>query len=229
MKEDGKLAVVFSGGLDSTVLLHEVHKLGKVGAVVTVDYGQRHVCEVLAADAVLHAMHLQDLHVVAELPNLGAAIGRSSSQCNHRLPVPHGHYQDETMRTTVVPNRNMILLAIALGVAIDRGCIGVAYGAHAGDHAIYPDCRLEFVGAMKLAANLCHYEPLYLEAPYGRFKKWEIVKRGADLGVPFHLTWSCYEGAARPIEKHCGRCGACVERREAFLDAGVADPTEYLA
>jgi 7-cyano-7-deazaguanine synthase len=129
------------------------------------------------------------------------------------------------MRVTVVPNRNMILLAVAIGHAIASGADAVAYGAHAGDHAVYPDCRPAFAEAMAEAAGLCHYDPgVTLLRPFIDRTKADIVRLGAALGVPFALTWSCYEGGVR----HCGRCGTCVERREAFTLAGVPDPTEYL-
>ena len=127
------------------------------------------------------------------------------------------------MKATVVPNRNMIMLAVAGGWAIANKADRLAYGAHTGDHAIYPDCRPEFVRTMREALRLADWHQLELITPFVGLSKAEIVKRGAELGVDFASTWSCYEGG----EIHCGACGTCFERREAFEQAGVADPTEY--
>jgi 7-cyano-7-deazaguanine synthase len=128
------------------------------------------------------------------------------------------------MRNTVVPNRNMVLLALAAARAISEDCSAVAYGAHAGDHAIYPDCRGEFVRAMQHAMDHCHYGRFGLAVPFMLWSKGMIAHRGWRLGVPFHLTWTCYEGG----EVHCGRCGACVERREALAEIPGGDPTPYV-
>ena len=128
------------------------------------------------------------------------------------------------MKSTVVPNRNMIMLSLAAARAIAVGADGVAYAAHSGDHAIYPDCRPEFADAVAAALRICHYTPIELERPFVDMTKADIVRLGAELGVDFSKTWSCYKGG----EKHCGKCGTCVERREAFRLAGVPDPTEYM-
>lgn len=127
------------------------------------------------------------------------------------------------MKVTVVPNRNMIMLSVAAGWAISQGFDQVAFGAHSGDHAIYPDCREEFAEAVDRAMSLADWHRVRLVRPFVRMTKADIVKRGADLHVPFQSTWSCYKGAAQ----QCGRCGTCVERREAFYLAGVVDPTDY--
>jgi 7-cyano-7-deazaguanine synthase len=137
--------------------------------------------------------------------------------------VPDGHYEDDSMRQTVVPNRNMIMMSVAAAHAISCGADAVAYAAHAGDHAIYPDCREVFVRACAAALAVCHYTDIRLLTPFLRMSKRDIVRRGVDASVPFGLTWSCYKGG----ERHCGKCGTCTERREAFLLAGVPDPTEY--
>ena len=138
-------------------------------------------------------------------------------------PTPDGHYTDESMKATVVPNRNMLFLAVAASWAIAQGAAAVAYAAHAGDHAIYPDCRPEFVRAMSAALGLADWRQLELATPFINWDKGQIVRRGAELGVPFEKTWSCYRGGTA----HCGTCGTCVERREAFSQAGIADPTIY--
>lgn len=127
------------------------------------------------------------------------------------------------MKKTVVPNRNMILLAVAIAKAVSVGARFVAYGAHAGDHAIYPDCRPEFVEAMKTAAGLADWTKVEILAPFIKSTKADIAKTGARLGVPFEMTWSCYKGG----EIHCGKCGTCTERREAFQLAKIDDPTKY--
>jgi 7-cyano-7-deazaguanine synthase len=148
---------------------------------------------------------------------------RNSSQTDDDIAVPHGHYTDESMKVTVVPNRNMVLLSVAIAEAISTGCENVAIAAHIGDHTIYPDCRAMFLLAMRDAARECHFEPIEILAPFIACTKAEIVHDGAELKVPFELTWSCYEGKAF----HCGECGTCVERKEAFQIAGVTDPTVY--
>jgi 7-cyano-7-deazaguanine synthase len=148
---------------------------------------------------------------------------KGGSQTDSRVPVPEGHYTDPSMRATVSPNRNMILLSLAGAVAISHGCSTLAYAAHAGDHPIYPDCHPLFFDAMTEAFRLCHYEPLQFEAPFIHLTKAEIVAKGHKLGVPFELTWSCYKGE----DLHCGKCGTCYQRKEAFQIAGVEDATPY--
>jgi 7-cyano-7-deazaguanine synthase len=184
-----------------------------------IDYGQRHRRELAAAEDICRLAgvghHLADLSAIAPLIGESALTGD--------IEVPEGHYADETMKQTIVPNRNMIMLAVAIGWAVNLKFDAVAYGAHAGDHPIYPDCRPEFTEAMRQAASLCDWHPVSLLTPFIEKTKGQIVRIGADLGVPFERTWSCYKGG----QVHCGRCGTCVERREAFATAGVADPTVY--
>jgi 7-cyano-7-deazaguanine synthase len=137
--------------------------------------------------------------------------------------IPEGHYEDATMRQTVVPFRNGIMLAVAAGFAESAEAEGLVIAAHAGDHAVYPDCREDFMQAMGDAIRLGTYAEIALLRPFIDLRKEEIAARGAALGVNFAKTWSCYKGG----EIHCGKCGTCVERREAFLLAGIEDPTEY--
>ena len=143
--------------------------------------------------------------------------------------MPDGHYTDKSMRATVVPNRNALMLDVAVAVAASTGCAGVAFGAHGGDHAIYPDCRPEFIAAFESAAKLANAgfvaDGFRVWAPFLELSKSDIVRLGAGYGVPFDRTWSCYRGG----ELHCGSCGTCTERREAFTVAGVPDPTAYEA
>jgi len=213
--------VTLSGGLDSTVLLYEQHARGTLAGAVSVHYGQRHARELDAARVACRALDVP--HDVVNLSDLAATVFRGSSQTEASIAVPHGHYADASMRVTVVPNRNMVLLAVATAAAITRGASAVAYAAHAGDHAVYPDCRPEFADAMAGAMALADYYPIRLLRPFVHISKADIVRLGHSLGVPMEATWSCYEGR----DLHCGRCGTCVERREAFAVAGVADLTPY--
>lgn len=215
-----KTVVLFSGGLDSTALLAILKDQRRDLVALSFDYGQRHRRELDAARAV--AERLSVTHRILDLRNL-ASLLQGSALTSESVPVPHGHYEEQSMQATVVPNRNMIFLSLAFAESIQVGAERVAYGAHAGDHAIYPDCRAEFVRAMQEAARLCHYRPIELETPFIEIRKEEIVSLGDEVGAPFELTWSCYEGG----ERHCGKCGTCVERREAFALAGVSDPTKY--
>jgi 7-cyano-7-deazaguanine synthase len=159
---------------------------------------------------------------VVDLSNLGALF-KGNSQTDPNVPVPEGQYDANNMKISIVPNRGMILLSAVLGLAIAKQYAGVSYGIHAGNHEIYPDCRPEFVDAMNVAAKLADWHKVEIFRPFLLFTKAGIVKRGAQLGVDFAGTWSCYKGEA----KHCGKCGPCLERREAFQLALVNDPTEY--
>lgn len=212
--------IILSGGLDSTTLLYQLLAAGDRAVPLGIDYGQRHRRELAAARALCQDLGLD--YTVADLRALRRLLP-GSSQTDDTVAVPEGHYTDASMRHTVVPNRNMLLLAVALGVAVAAGADRVAYAAHAGDHPIYPDCRPAFVAAMQQAAAVCSERRLDLYTPFLHWTKADIVRQGAALGVPFGRTWSCYQGG----ERHCGRCGTCVERREAFDLAGMADPTEY--
>lgn len=212
--------LIHSGGLDSTVLLYHLLAEGHTVSALSVHYGQRHAKELGCAAAI--AKHLGVRHEVADLrPVSGLLAG--SSLTSPEISVPEGHYAEENMKATVVPNRNMILLALAAGWAISQKADAVAYAAHSGDHAIYPDCRTEFADAMRHAIGLADWHKVDLVRPFVTLTKADIVRRGAQLSVPFAETWSCYKGG----ELHCGRCGTCIERREAFHLAGVPDPTPY--
>lgn len=214
------VVVIHSGGLDSTVLLYALRAAGEDVRALSIDYGQRHARELAAAQAICAGAGVP--HRVADLSGLGILLA-GSSLTSPEVAVPEGHYTAESMKATVVPNRNMILISVAAGYAISLGADRVAYGAHGGDHAIYPDCREEFAQALDAALALADWHPVQLERPFVELTKADLVRKGAALGVPFAQTWSCYVGG----EHHCGRCGTCVERREAFALAGVADPTVY--
>lgn len=216
-----KTLVVCSGGLDSVSLAHKVAAEGELAGLLTFDYGQRHRREIDCAAAC--AARLGVPHDVIDISGVGAALGGSA--LTDDIAVPDGHYAEETMKITVVPNRNAIMLTIAFGIAAARRIGVVAAAMHGGDHFIYPDCRPGFVdafGAMQRAA-LGGDPDISLYTPFLHGPKSDIVTEGARVDTPFAETWSCYKGGAL----HCGRCGTCVERREAFDIAGVPDPTTY--
>jgi 7-cyano-7-deazaguanine synthase len=222
----GATIVIASGGLDSTTLIYHLQAHGSRVRLLSFDYGQLHRRELDCARQV--AEILQVTHHVVDLRPVGVLL-RGSALTDRAIAVPNGHYTDESMRATVVPNRNALMLDVAVAVAVSAGCDAVAFGAHGGDHAIYPDCRPEFVAAFTTSARLANEGFLAagfrVLAPFLLRSKADIVSLGAGYGVPFELTWSCYRGGAR----HCGTCGTCTERREAFQVAGIADPTSYEA
>jgi len=216
-----KTIVICSGGLDSVSLAHRVAHEDTLTALLSFDYGQRHVKEVEHAAAC--ATRLGVPHKVVDIRQIGAAL--SGSALTDDVAVPDGHYAEDTMKITIVPNRNAIMLAVAFGMAAAEKAGAVAAAMHGGDHFIYPDCRPGFVRAFQAMqdAALDGYADIRLHTPYIDGSKADIVADGARHGVPFAETWSCYKGG----QIHCGRCGTCVERREAFHLAGIADPTAY--
>lgn len=214
-----KLVLVYSGGLDSTVLLHHLLAEGHEIHCLGIDYGQRHRRELVSGQAICERLGVE--YRVVDLTAIRPLLKGSS--LTDSVSLPEGAYNIENMKSTVVPNRNMILLSLAIAWAASLRADAVAYAAHAGDHPLYPDCRPEFAQAMDRAAALCDWNPVRLLRPFIDMGKRDIVRRGAELGVPFELTWSCYQGGQR----HCGRCGTCRERRDAFARAGIPDPTEY--
>ncbi|WPJ94069.1 7-cyano-7-deazaguanine synthase QueC [Coraliomargarita algicola] len=215
-----KTVIVYSGGLDSTVLLYHLRDAGHELHALSIDYGQRHRCELDRAAAICAELGIPQ--PMADLSAIQPLLA-GSSLTSPEIEVAEGHYTEESMKSTVVPNRNMIFLAIATGHALSIKAGQIAYAAHSGDHAIYPDCRNEFADAMATAIELADWEQVKLSRPFVDWTKADIVRRGAELGVPFEKTWSCYKGG----EVHCGRCGTCIERREAFDLAKVEDPTLY--
>ncbi|MBR9839178.1 MAG: 7-cyano-7-deazaguanine synthase QueC [Rhodobacteraceae bacterium] len=216
-----KTLVICSGGLDSVSLAHIIADQQQLTRLVSFDYGQRHRKELDFAAAAARRLNVP--HHLIDMRGIGASL--SGSALTDDIDVPDGHYAEETMRITVVPNRNAIMLAIGFGVAAANGDEAVATAVHGGDHFIYPDCRPAFTrafDAMQQAA-LDGYASVRLHTPFVERSKADIVRAGAAHGTPFAETWSCYKGG----ELHCGRCGTCVERREAFHLAGVEDPTAY--
>ncbi|MBF9232889.1 7-cyano-7-deazaguanine synthase QueC [Microvirga alba] len=216
-----KTIVVCSGGLDSVTLAYKVAAERTLTRLVSFDYGQRHRKELDAARAC--ASRLGVPHDIVDISAVGRCL--TGSALTSGEPVPEGHYAKDTMRITVVPNRNAIMLAIAFGMAAADEADAVAAAVHGGDHFIYPDCRPDFIEAFETMQRhaLEGLAKIALYTPFVRLSKADIVREGARLGVPFAETWSCYQGG----DVHCGRCGTCVERREAFHLAGQDDPTPY--
>jgi 7-cyano-7-deazaguanine synthase len=214
---------VLSGGMDSTVLSYLARHLYARVDLVSVDYGQRHRVEL--DHAARTAAALRARHDIVDLSGVRRLL-TGSALTDDAVEVPHGHYAADNMASTVVPNRNATLISVAYMAAVARGADAVLVGVHAGDHFVYPDCRPEFVDALGQALMLGNegYATVRLLAPFVHSSKTDICRLGGALGVPWEDTWSCYEGG----EVHCGRCGTCVERREAFRDAGVTDPTSYI-
>ena len=217
-----KTVVVCSGGLDSVTLAHVVADTRDLTRLVSFDYGQRHAKELKCAGRA--ATRLGVPHDVIDMRGIGAVL-TGSALTQDDVDVPDGHYAEDTMRITVVPNRNAIMLTVAYGIAAAHGDNAVATAVHGGDHFIYPDCRPEFTRAFEVMQNhaLDGYADVSLFTPFVDIPKADIVTIGARHHVPFADTWSCYKGG----QHHCGRCGTCVERREAFAIAGVDDPTTY--
>ena len=220
MESKKKTILIYSGGVDSTTLLYFLRSQGCRVKGLGINYGQRHLKELDAAREICTGLGVE--FRVADLSSLKSLLA-GSALTSQDIEVPEGHYTSEKMKVTVVPNRNMLMLAVATSWAISSDFDSVAYAAHAGDHVIYPDCRPEFVQALGRATKLCHFDAIEILTPFIHKTKGKIVKMGDRLKVPFHLTWSCYWGR----KVHCGKCGTCTERAEAFLLAGIPDPTVY--
>ena len=215
-----KAVVLLSGGMDSVTALHHANAAHEVVAALSFDYGAKHNARELPF-AAWHAQRLGVPHTVVPLAFIGEHF--ESDLLSRGGEIPRGHYEEQTMKRTVVPFRNGIMLAAAAGFAESRGAAALVIAAHAGDHAIYPDCREEFMASMAAAIRTGTYAQIALLRPFIGMSKADIAARGHALGVDFARTWSCYAGG----EIHCGECGTCVERREAFLLARVPDPTRY--
>ncbi|MCQ2232380.1 MAG: 7-cyano-7-deazaguanine synthase QueC [Paludibacteraceae bacterium] len=210
--------LILSGGMDSTTLLYEFKE--DIALAISFDYGSNHNDKEIPF-AKYHCTQLGIKHITIPLSFMKEYF--KSSLLAGAEAIPEGNYDDENMKSTVVPFRNGIMLAIAAGVAESNGLKHVMMANHSGDHTIYPDCRPQFATAMSDAIAAGTYDGITLVTPYTHISKTDIVKRGAALGLDYTQTWSCYKGG----EKHCGKCGTCMERKEALRDAGVADPTIY--
>ncbi len=215
-----KVVVLCSGGMDSVTALHWARAHHSVHAVLSFDYGAKHNhCEIPLA--IEHAAQIGVPHRTIPLDFIGKLF--ASDLLKSGGDIPEGHYADENMKRTVVPFRNGIMLAAACGFAESVEAEGLVIAAHGGDHAIYPDCREDFMRAMANAMKFGTYARIELLRPFITMSKADIATEGMRLGVDFEKTWSCYKGGAL----HCGKCGTCVERREAFQLSGVPDPTIY--
>ena len=216
-----KVVVLVSGGMDSVVALHDAKHAHDVVVGLSFDYGSKHNDREIPF-AKYHCDHLGIPHEVIDLGFMNTHFESALLQSGEA--IPDGHYEEESMKQTVVPFRNGILLAIAAGFAESRGAEGLVIAAHSGDHAIYPDCREDFMKTMGDAIQLGTYAEMTLLRPFITMRKEDIARRGAELGVDFAQTWSCYKGGTI----HCGTCGTCVERQEAFTLAQIHDPTAYI-
>ena len=210
--------MVVSGGMDSTTMLYEY--ADRIALAITFNYGSNHNAREIEC-ARYNCDRLGIELVVVDMPFVGQLF--ESSLLSGADAIPEGNYDDDNMRSTVVPFRNGIMLAVAAGLAESRGLKHLMMANHGGDHAIYPDCRRGFVDAMSRAIAEGTYDRITIDAPYTDITKTDIARRGAALGIDYSHTYSCYKGG----EKHCGRCGTCTERRQAVADAGLPDPTEY--
>lgn len=215
---DKDAVIIYSGGLDSTTLLYEEQH--HIALAITFDYGSNHARREIAC-ATHHCQQLGIEQLIIPLDFIKDYF--TSSLTAGAEAIPDGNYGDQNMRSTVVPFRNGIMLSIACGIAESRGLRRVLIANHSGDHAIYPDCRHDFIQAMQKAMETGTYINVTIAAPYTGLSKADIVSRGAALGIDYGTTYSCYKGG----EKHCGTCGTCRERHEAFLQAGIPDPTLY--
>jgi 7-cyano-7-deazaguanine synthase len=231
-----KVVAICSGGLDSTTMVYDLWEKGYQVHMVGFDYGQRHKKELRYAKHTADRLHCR--FDVLDVATLSVFLAESGSSLVAGTEVPEGHYAEENMKATVVPNRNMIMLSIAGGIAVATGAQHVYTGVHSGDHAIYPDCRPEFIDLASRAlyvgnAGFSKFGELAIEAPFLHMTKADIAIGAFELEVPLHETWSCYKGE----EVHCGRCGTCVERLEAIAEAqgrwsliygrSPVDTTEY--
>ncbi len=211
--------LILSGGMDSITLLYDHQE--SIALALSFDYGSNHNARELPF-AREHCRRLGIEHIIIPLTFIAQHF--NSSLLSGSDAIPEGHYENANMHSTVVPFRNGIMLSVAVGMAESRGLRHVMMANHSGDHAIYPDCRDTFVEAFSQAAQAGTYLGVSLVAPYTTLTKADIARRGKALGIDYAETWSCYKG----LQRHCGRCATCLERREALAAAGIKDPTDYL-
>ncbi|MGO3300367.1 MAG: 7-cyano-7-deazaguanine synthase QueC [Pseudoalteromonas sp.] len=214
-----KVVVIYSGGMDSFTVLNKALQQGCEVYALSFDYGQRHVKELKVAADVCKKLGVA--HKIVDISAINQLIGGSS--LTDDIDVPEGHYEAENMKSTIVPNRNMILLSLAVGYAVSLKASKVYYGAHSGDHAIYPDCRPEFVEKMDDVCRIANYDAVEIFSPYLNNTKIDILTDGIKMGLDYSQTWTCYNGR----DKACGKCGACQERLEAFELNNTVDPLQY--
>lgn len=215
-----KAVVIYSGGMDSYTVLHRALRAGFEVHALSFHYGQRHSRELETARDVCQRLGIA--HQVVDIRAIHGLIG-NSALTDATQTMPGGDYDADNMAATVVPNRNMILLSLAIGHAVNIGANVCFYGAHGGDHVLYPDCRPEFVERMNAVAAIADFTPVRVAAPYLHASKEEILADGLAMGLDYAQTWTCYLGA----ERSCGHCGSCRERLAAFAAQGVTDPLVY--
>ena len=214
-----KAVVVYSGGMDSFTVLNTAIQNGLEVYALSFNYGQKHSKELEVAAQVCQSLNVP--HKVVDITAINSLMANSSLTGD--AEIPEGHYEDENMKSTVVPNRNMVLLSMAIAYAVSLEAGKVYYGAHSGDHHIYPDCRPEFVEAMNAVSKIANYQSVEIVTPFLHSSKGEILKAGLAMNLDYANTWTCYNGR----EKSCGKCGACYERLEAFAEQGKIDPLNY--
>ncbi|BBM82617.1 7-cyano-7-deazaguanine synthase QueC [Candidatus Uabimicrobium amorphum] len=215
-----KAIVLLSGGMDSVTALYWANENLQVQGAVSFDYGAKHNHKEIPF-AQKHCALLGIKHNIISLQFMNDLF--TSNLLKSGGDIPEGHYEEENMKLTVVPFRNGIMLAIAAGYAESIQAQHLVIAAHAGDHAIYPDCRESFMQSMSNAIKNGTYSQTEIIRPFIEDRKEDIAQKGNLLGVDYALTWSCYKGK----ELHCGKCGTCVERKEAFAKANLNDPTQY--
>jgi len=214
-----KVVVIYSGGMDSFTLLNQAIAQGKRAYALSFNYGQKHSKELHYAQKVCDDLGLP--HKIVDITAISQLLLGSS--LTDDIEIPEGHYEEDSMKSTVVPNRNMIMLSLAIAYAVSIKAEAVYYGAHGGDHAIYPDCRPEFIEKMAAVSKVANYEVVDIVAPFQSINKTEILAKGLAMGLDYAKTWTCYNGR----ERACGKCGACQERLEAFRDNGKVDSLMY--
>ena len=212
--------IILSGGMDSVTMLYEYRE--RIAMALTFDYGSNHAENEIAC-ARLHCERLGIRHIIIPLDFIHRYF--TSSLLQGGDAIPEGHYTSENMASTVVPFRNGIMLSIACGMAESNGLDTVMIANHGGDHTIYPDCREEFIQAMSQAMTAGTDTDVRVFAPYTNITKSDIARHGKELGLDYSETWSCYKGGS----VHCGKCGTCIERKEALAEAGIQDNTRYLS
>lgn len=217
MKE--KVVVIYSGGMDSFTVLHKAIEEGKEVYPLTFNYGQRHSKEIVYAANVCKTLNVG--HKIVDISAINQLMAGNS--LTDDIDIPEGHYEEDSMKSTMVPNRNMVLLSMAIAYAVSLDAKAVYYGAHSGDHAIYPDCRPEFVEKMNDVSQIANYDPVDIVSPYIKVDKIGILTDGLRMGLDYGQTWTCYNGR----EHACAQCGSCQERLEAFEKNGVKDPLTY--
>ncbi|MFY0990192.1 7-cyano-7-deazaguanine synthase QueC [Halomonas sp. C05BenzN] len=217
---DRSSVVIYSGGMDSYTVLHRARREGLDVHALSFDYGQRHARELEVAARVCRSLGVP--HQVVDIRAIHGLIDNSALTDTSRA-MPEGNYAEDNLTATVVPNRNMILLSLAIAKAVNIGAGRVDYGAHGGDHVLYPDCRPAFVEAMNAVAGIANFEAVEIHAPYLRSSKAEILADGLAMGLDYADTWTCYLGQALA----CGTCGSCRERLAAFAANDATDPLPY--